>query len=171
MGFATGELGGEVTEEPEGFTVHIESDRYLQRVLQELGTMQNANDPERGLVRGVALNPGTPLELLEPLLDDLELILLLAVNPGFSGQRFATSTPQRLERVRRLVEDSGQNILIAVDGGITRQNIGEVTRLGPDLIVTGSAVFDGRDPVGNARFMLEAVAKAVGGEDRRPAPS
>jgi len=144
-------------------TVHAESDRHVHRALQELGAMENANDPERGLLRGVALNPGTPLEALDPLLEELELVLLLAVNPGWGGQRFAASTPRRLERARRMIGDSGCEILLGVDGGITRHNVAEVAKLGPDLIVTGSAVFDGQAPEANARFMLETVAAAAAG--------
>ena len=63
--------------------------------------------------------------------------------------------------MRRLVEASGNDVLVGVDGGITRKNIAEVAKLGPDLMVTGSAVFDGKDPVGNAKYMLEAVAAAI----------
>jgi ribulose-phosphate 3-epimerase len=143
-------------------TVHVESGEHVHRVLQELGSLTNANDPERGIVRGVALNPGTPLETLEPLLDELELILLLAVNPGWGGQTFATATPRRLERARRMIEDTGHEILLGVDGGITRQNLGDVVGLGPDVIVTGSAIFDGKAPADNAKAMLESVAAAAG---------
>jgi ribulose-phosphate 3-epimerase len=141
-------------------TVHLEADRHVHRVLQQLGAAENANDPKRGLVRGLAVNPGTPVEAVEPMLDEVELVMLLAVNPGWSGQKFAAGTPRRLERLRRLLEASGNDILVGVDGGITRENIAEVAGLGPDLIVTGSAVFDGKDPLGNARYMLEAVAAA-----------
>jgi ribulose-phosphate 3-epimerase len=142
-------------------TVHAEADRNIHRVLQQIGTMENVNDPGRGLVRGVALNPGTPVEVLEPLLEELELILLLAIHPGWSGQKFGAETRPRLEKVRRLVRDSGREILLGVDGGITRQNVGEVAKLRPDLIVTGSAVFDGTAPERNARFMLDTVSAAV----------
>jgi ribulose-phosphate 3-epimerase len=142
-------------------SVHLEADRYVHRVLQELGGMENANGAERGLVRGLAVNPGTPVEVVEPMLDEVELVMLLAVNPGWSGQRLGAETPRRLERLRRLLEDSGNDVLVGVDGGITRENVGEVAKLGPDLIVAGSAVFDGKDPVGNAKYMLEAVAAAT----------
>ncbi len=142
-------------------SVHLEADRYIHRVLQELGGMQNANDARRGLVRGLVLNPGTPVEAVEPMLDEVELVMLLTVNPGWSGQRLGAQTPRRLERLRRLVEASGNDILVGIDGGITRENIGEVAKLGPDLMVAGSAVFDGKDPMGNAKFMLEAVAAAT----------
>jgi ribulose-phosphate 3-epimerase len=144
-------------------TVHAEADRHIHRVFQELAGLQNANDPQRGLVRGLALNPGTPVEAAEPLLEQVELIVILAVNPGWGGQAFAAETPRRLEKVRRLVEDAGRDILIGVDGGITRGNVAEVTKLGPDVIVTGSAVFDGKAAAENARAMLAAVAAAGAG--------
>ncbi|HEY5656416.1 MAG TPA: ribulose-phosphate 3-epimerase, partial [Myxococcota bacterium] len=115
-------------------TVHAEADRHIHRVFQELGSMRNANDPARGLVRGVALNPGTPLETLDPLLEVLDLVLLLAVNPGWGGQRFGAATPRRLAQARRRIEDSGRDILLGVDGGVTRDNIRDVSGLRPDLI-------------------------------------
>ena len=141
-------------------TVHAEADRHIHRVFQELGAMENVNDPERGLIRGLALNPGTPVEAAEPLLDRIELLLLLAVNPGWGGQSFASETPRRLAKAKGLIERSGRDILLGVDGGVTRANVAEVAALGPDLIVTGSAVFDGRAPAENARAMLAAVAAA-----------
>jgi ribulose-phosphate 3-epimerase len=156
-----GKLADYVEAGADVLTVHVESDRHIHRVFQELGAMQNANDPERGLVRGAAVNPGTPVEALEPLLDEVEMVHILAVNPGFRGQRFAAATPRRLERARRLIEDSGRDILLGVDGGITRQNVHDVAKLGPDLIVTGSAIFDGKRPAENARYMLEAIAVAA----------
>ena len=107
--------------------------RHPHRVLQSLaGT---------GVVRGVALNPGTPLAAVEPLLDELELMLLLAVNPGWGGQSFIPSTERRIAETRALVAD--REIVVAVDGGITRANVEHVASLGVDLIVTGSAVYDG----------------------------
>ncbi len=119
-------------------TVHAEADRHIHRVFQELAAMTNANDPDRGLLGGLALNPGTPVEAVEPLTDQVDLILVLSVNPG-------------------------RDILIGVDGGITRANVAEVARLGPDLIVTGSAVFDGKAPAQNARALLAAVSAAKAG--------
>ena len=142
-------------------TIHPEACSHVHRVLQQLRMMKNANDPERGLVRGLGLNPGTPLEVLEPLLDELEMILILAVNPGWGGQKFIPSTKGRIEKAKRMIAASGREILLAVDGGITRDNIGDVAALGVDMIVTGSAVFDGKAAEANAKFMLEAVKKGV----------
>jgi ribulose-phosphate 3-epimerase len=130
-------------------TVHVESTRHPHRVLQSLAGS--------GVVRGAALNPGTPLSAVEPLLDELELLLVLAVNPGWSGQSFIPSTERRLAEARALVD--GREIVIAVDGGITKANVEHVASLGVDLIVTGSAVYDGIAPADNARAMLEAVRR------------
>jgi len=138
-------------------TVHAESCDHVHRVLQQLGTMPNANDPARGIARGLALNPGTPLEAMEPLLDEVDLVLLLAVNPGWGGQRFIPATMGRLERARRRLEGAGRRILLGVDGGITRENVAQLARTGVDLVVTGSAVFDGKAPAENARHMLAAL--------------
>lgn len=135
-------------------TFHVEATRHPHRVLQVLGRATNANDPERGIVRGVALNPGTPLAALEPLLDELEYVLLLAVNPGWSGQAFIAGTEARIAAARYLIRASGRNVLLGVDGGITKANVEHVASLGVDVIVTGSAVFDGKAPEENARLML-----------------
>lgn len=141
-------------------TVHVESCRHVHRVLQKLGEMTNANDSKRGILRGIALNPGTPLEVVTPLIDDLEMVFLLAVNPGFSGQKFIPSTQGRLSRLRQMLNNAKKDILVGVDGGITRDNIANVARMDVDIIVTGSAVFDGKTPLKNARFMIDIVNDA-----------
>lgn len=138
-------------------TVHLESDKHIHRVLQVLSAMSNANDPERGLVRGLAINPGTPVDAIVPLLGMVDMITLLAINPGWGGQKLIESTPDRLAQAREIIADSGREILLMIDGGVSKGNIAEVANMGADIIVTGSAVFDGKDPVGNAGFMLGAV--------------
>jgi ribulose-phosphate 3-epimerase len=150
-------LGQYVDAGADVVSVHVEADRHIHRVFQTLGQLENRNDRDRGIVRGAALNPGTALETLEPLMDEIELIVLLAINPGWGGQKFDAATPRRLERARRMVEESGRDILLALDGGITRQNIADVGALRPDIVVTGSAVFDGKAPVENAKYMLESL--------------
>jgi len=131
-------------------TFHVESTRHPHRVLQHLAGS--------GVIRGVALNPGTPVAAVEPLLDDLELVLVLAVNPGWGGQSFIASTERRLAQVHALVED--REIVVAVDGGITRANAQWVASLGADVMVTGSAIYDGAASAENARSMLDALALA-----------
>jgi ribulose-phosphate 3-epimerase len=143
-------------------TVHPEGCANIHRVLQELGGMTNANDSSRGIVRGLALSPGTPLNVLEPLLQDVNLVLLLAVIPGLSGQCFSPATGERAERVREMIGASGRDILLGIDGGVKAGNIVEIARMGADIIVTGSAVFDGKAPRENAEFMMSAVHEASG---------
>ena len=142
-------------------TIHAESTRHPHRVLQALGAMKNANDPSRGLVRGIGLNPGTPLEALDPLLGDCELVLLLAVNPGWGGQGFIANTAARAAQVRAKIAASGRDVLLCIDGGVKRDNIGAIAALGADVIVTGSAVFDGKDAPGNVRALQGAAKQAA----------
>jgi ribulose-phosphate 3-epimerase len=154
-------LKGYVAAGADMITVHAESCRHLHRVLQVLGEMANVNDPERGIVRGLALNPGTPLDVVRPLIDELEMVFLLAVNPGWRGQKFIASTGPRVKRLIQMIRDADRDILIGIDGGITRDNIAEVARMGADIIVTGSAVFDGKAPMENAKFMISTINEAV----------
>ena len=140
-------------------TVHQESCTQIHRVLQVLGTMTHATDPARGIVRGVALNPGTPLEVIEPLLPEMDMLLLLAVNPGWGGQKFIPATFDRMARARSMIAASGRKVILGVDGGVTRQNIAAIAAAGAELIVTGSAVFDGKAAAANAAFMLDAVGR------------
>ncbi|MHB9024939.1 MAG: ribulose-phosphate 3-epimerase [Armatimonadota bacterium] len=137
-------------------TVHLESEpAHIHRAFQTLAKMTNANDPERGIARGVAINPGTPVEAVKPLLDDIEMITLLAINPGWGGQQFIPSTTERVAETRRLIGE--RDILLCIDGGITRNNIAEIAGLGADIVVTGSAVFDGKAPGDNVRLMLNTL--------------
>jgi ribulose-phosphate 3-epimerase len=154
-------LGDYVAAGADVVTVHAESCMHIHRVLQQLGSLQNANDPDRGLVRGLALNPGTPIEVVEPLLDALDLVFLLAINPGWGGQKFLTSTARRIEKLRKRVGTVQRRIFLGLDGGVTRANIADVAKLGADIVVTGSAVFDGKAPAENARFMLDAVRSSA----------
>ena len=154
-------LGDYVAAGADVVTVHAESCMHIHRVLQQLGSLQNANDPDRGLVRGLALNPGTPIEVVEPLLDALDLVFLLAINPGWGGQKFLTSTARRIEKLRKMAGTVQRRIFLGLDGGVTRANIVDVAKLGVDIVVTGSAVFDGKAPAENARFMLDAVRSSA----------
>ena len=135
-------------------TFHVEATRHPHRLLQSLANCE--------VIRGVALNPGTPVTTVAPLLDDLELILLLAVNPGFSGQTFIPATTERLNQVQQLT--AGSDILVAIDGGVTRGNIEQVGALGADIVIAGSAVFDGTSPAENARAMRTALRARSPGE-------
>lgn len=145
-------------------TVHLESAVHIHRVLQRLGSLAHRDGAGRGIVRGLALNPGTPLEwLTAPLLEEVDLITLLAVDPGWSGQRFAPTTFERLARLKEMLRLARRDILVCVDGGITRDNIAEVAAAGPDIIAGGSVVFDGVQAEANAKFVLETVRAARAG--------
>ena len=89
------------------------------------------------------------------------MVLLLAVNPGFGGQKFIPSTRQKIAKLRQLIRDAGKDVLICVDGGIKKDNIAEVAAMGVDVIVTGSAVFDGKTPLENAKYMIETATQAA----------
>lgn len=154
-------LGDYVAAGADMITVHQESCVHIHRVLQALGGIKHPADPARGIVRGIALNPGTPLETLRPLLPEVEMVLLLAVNPGWGGQRFIPATLERLREVKQIVAASGRDIVVGVDGGVTRDNVESIAAAGAELIVTGSAVFDGKAAAENAEYMKKAVAGAV----------
>ena len=134
-------------------TFHVESTRHPHRVLQVLGS---------SVTRGIALNPGTPVSAVEPLLDDVELVLILAVNPGWGGQKFAQGTERKLAAARELIQRSGRRVTLAVDGGITRDNAGAIAAMGVDMIVAASAVFDGGDAAANLGRLLARVGRRTG---------
>lgn len=136
-------LGDYVAAGADIITVHPDACRHPHRVLQQIGSMTHAHDAGRPIARGVALNPGMPVHVIEPLLDEIDLVMLVAINPGFSGQTFLPATLGRIEAVHRLIAASGRDILVAIDGGITKGNIGQLAGRGLDLVITGSAVFDG----------------------------
>jgi len=134
-------------------TFHVESTRHPHRVLQVLGDK---------VTRGIALNLGTPVGAVEPLLDDIDLVLVLAVNPGWAGQKFAPGTERKLALARELIERSGRSITLAVDGGVTRDNAGGIAEMGVDMIVAGSAVFDGGDAAANLHQLMAGVGRETG---------
>jgi ribulose-phosphate 3-epimerase len=128
-------------------TFQLEGARHPHRVLQSMAG--------QNVVRGVAVTPSTPVSLVAPLLDELELVLLLAVNPGWSGQSFLPGTRARIRDALTLIGD--HEVLLAVDGAITRDGLAaELVAAGAHVIVSGSAVFDG-EPGANAELMLNQV--------------
>jgi ribulose-phosphate 3-epimerase len=116
-------------------TVHVESTTHPHRVLQRL--------TELGVTRGLALNPGTSLHTVEPLLDELDLLLLLAVNPGWPGQVFIEATAGRIKAARELI--GSRDVMVGIDGGVTLKNAPAIGALGPDLVVAGSTLFGAGD--------------------------
>ena len=148
-------------------TFHVEGARQPHRVLTAIGKGTNANDGAAGIVRGVAINPSTSVDVLEPLIDEVDYVLILAIDPGWGGQRFLPSTGRRIEAARHLIEACGRPVLLGVDGGVTRDNIADVVSLGADIIVSGSAIFDGRDARAGAAAMLAATRVGAAAGDAR----
>lgn len=129
-------------------TFHIEATADPHAVLKRLG--------DQGVTRGVALNPGTPVSRIEPLLDDLDLLLLLAVHPGLSGQSFIPSTIDRLQEARALTD--GRDVFVGVDGGVTLDAAAMIGEFGPDVLVAGSAVFKTGDVPAAVATLRAALA-------------
>ena len=100
---------------------------------------------EAGCQAGLALNPATSIDVLHHVLDEIDLVLLMSVNPGFGGQTFINSTLDKCIQVRKLLESHGKNIRLEVDGGINLQNIAQVANAGADTFVAGSAIFKSAD--------------------------
>ena len=124
-------------------TVHAEATNHLQRVLQSI--------KEYGLKAGVSLNPATPLNILEYILDDLDLILIMSVNPGFGGQSYIPAITQKITQVREIIINSGKRILLEVDGGIKLDNAKDIVNAGADVLVVGSGIFSSGNPCKSTR--------------------
>jgi ribulose-phosphate 3-epimerase len=138
-------------------TVHIESSGDPRSILRELGRVENKNAPERGLIRGIAINPDTPVDHLKPLLDNVEMIVVLAVNIQMKGFPFFDSYADKFMEVKELISGEDKEILLCLDGGIKMNNISDFAKVGADILVSGSAIFDGKDPRGNIQFMLKEI--------------
>ena len=119
----------------DGITVHYEACRHVDRSLQALHQM--------GLKAGIALNPGSPVSLLEDLLPEADMVLLMSVNPGFGGQKFIPYVMDKIRALDRIRKERGLDFEIQVDGGVNRENAGELVRAGVCDLVAGSAVFKG----------------------------
>lgn len=118
-------------------TFHPEASNHIDRSLELIKSL--------GCKCGLVLNPATPLSYLDHVMDKLDIILLMSVNPGFGGQKFIPSTLAKLAQVRKLIDNSGHDIRLEVDGGVTVDNISEIAEAGADMFVAGSAIFSSDD--------------------------
>jgi ribulose-phosphate 3-epimerase len=132
-------------------TIHQEASPHLQRQLARIRQL--------GCKAGVALNPGTPLTTVSEVLDDLDLLLIMTVNPGFGGQKFIPATFDKIARGRRMLTDARSKALIEVDGGINRDTIEKVWRSGADTFVAGNAVFSAKDPAAEIGVLRSRCAE------------
>jgi ribulose-phosphate 3-epimerase len=126
-------------------TVHAESCKHLNRTISHIKSL--------GMKAGVALNPATPLSVLDYVLQDLDMVLIMSVNPGFGGQKFIPDSLRKIEDLKHIIESRGLNIDIQVDGGVTLSNVSDIMRAGANIIVAGSAVFNG-DKAANVKAFL-----------------
>jgi ribulose-phosphate 3-epimerase len=129
---------------------HPEASEHIDRTL---GLIR-----ESGCKAGLVFNPATPLDHLDYVMDKLDMILVMSVNPGFGGQKFIPGTLEKLRQVRQRIEASGREIRLEVDGGVTAQNIGAIAAAGADTFVAGSAIFHAKD----YRAEIDAMRKAIG---------
>lgn len=116
-------------------TVHPEAGPHIHRTVQAIRTL--------GKRAGVSLNPGTPAKMLDYLIDEIDLVLVMSVNPGFGGQSFLSSQLKKIEAVRRMIDKTGRDIRLEVDGGVTPETARACVAAGADVLVAGSAVFRG----------------------------
>jgi len=133
------------------FSIEYASDIGL--VLDRIEKCQNPRSPNRSILRGVSLNPETPVSAIKPYLDRIDYVVLLAVGPNTGKQTFFADLPNKIATLRAI----DPKCFITVDGGIRKDNVGEIAQLGINCLVTGSAVFDGKDAPGNLASMLAAL--------------
>jgi ribulose-phosphate 3-epimerase len=122
----------------DGLTIHLEACPHLHRNIQQIKSL--------GMKAGVAINPATPVFLLQDIIKDIDLALVMSVNPGFGGQSFIPQSIQKIKELRTLINNTGSSARIEVDGGISLKNAAEIINAGADVLVTGSAVFSSADP-------------------------
>ena len=134
----------------DGLTVHPEAGPHIHRTLQHIRKL--------GKKAGVALNPGTPIDAIDNLMDLVDLILIMTVNPGFGGQSFMPSQLAKIAKLRSMIDASGRDIVLEVDGGVTPQTAGDCLRAGASALVAGTAVFRGGPDAyaANIRALKEA---------------
>lgn len=143
----------------DGITVHAEACKHLHRTVQRI--------KELGKKACVALNPATPLSALDYVLEDLDMVLLMSVNPGFGGQKLIENSIEKVAELRQKIEEKGLSVKIEIDGGVNLDNAGRILEAGADILVAGTAVFKG-DKKQNVSDFLEVFANADGKyEDRK----
>jgi ribulose-phosphate 3-epimerase len=134
-------------------TIHAEAAPHLQRQLTRIR--------ELGCKAGVALNPSTPLNVVGEVMDDIDLLLIMTVNPGFGGQKFIPASIDKIRRARQLLDTARCNAVLEVDGGINRETILECRRAGADTFVAGNAIFSAQDPQGEISALRMASFEVV----------
>ena len=136
-------------------TFHYEASTHIHRAVQQLKAL--------GVKAGVVLNPHTPVNVLEDVLGDLDLVLLMSVNPGFGGQKFIERTYEKIRKLRKMINEQGLETMIEVDGGVNTENASSLFEAGADVLVAGNAVFKSDNP--NGTILLLKNASALSGRN------
>ena len=131
-------------------TVHVEAARHLNRTVAQIR--------EKGIKAGVSLNPATPLVQIEPILGDIDVLLIMSVNPGFGGQKFIDSILPKIRKAREMADSIAPNVIIEVDGGVTLDNISSIAEAGADVIVSGASIFGS----GNYEQTIKLMKNLIG---------
>ena len=134
-------------------SIHPEATLHVDRSLELIHNC--------GCRAGIVLNPATPIEWLTYIIDKVDMILVMSVNPGFGGQKLIPSTFTKIEAIRKIIDSSGRDIRLEVDGGITEENIGSLAKAGADTFVSGSAIFHSSDCNATIRNMRMEIEKAM----------
>lgn len=129
--------------------LHVEACLHLHRTIQEIHAA--------GMKAGVTLNPSTPLTSIEDIVRDVDMVLLMGVNPGFGGQKFIENTVDKTRRLRELIDRTGSHALLEIDGGVNRATAPRLVEAGADVLVAGSAVFGAEDPVKEIEILKEGL--------------
>ncbi len=140
----------------DGITIHVEATVHLHRTVALIR--------EKGLKAGVSLNPATPLVRIEPILPDIDLLLIMTVNPGFGGQKFIEGSLSRIREAKEMIQTLAPKVFLEVDGGVTLQNIRTIANAGADILVAGSAIFgsgDYAETIGAMKALLTAPTVSV----------
>lgn len=139
------------TENTEYITVHAEACPHMHRTIQHIKSL--------GIKAGISLNPSTPLTMLDYMIEDIDMVLIMSVNPGFGGQKFISSSLKKIKRLKQLKEERNPGLVIEIDGGITLDNVKTVTDAGVELVVAGSSVFGAPD-IGNRIKSFMEICKS-----------
>ncbi len=134
-------------------TVHVETCPHLHRTVQSI--------KERGIKAGVTLNPATPISSVEPILSEVDLLLIMSVNPGFGGQKFIPSVMDKIKAARKMIDAQGLKVELEVDGGLKVDNVGAISSAGADIFVAGSAIFGSKDYKQTITKMRQAIGTYV----------
>lgn len=129
-------------------TVHYEASTHLHRTLQAI--------KDEGMKAGVAINPHTPVSLLKDVIQDIDLVCMMSVNPGFGGQKFIEKTYDKVKELKQIITDAGASTIIEIDGGVTSANASKLVEAGADVLVAGSFVFKSENPIATIADLKKA---------------